>query len=437
MNPYLLYFMKSFLSLGIFYFIGFLVLKKQIDFRFNRYYLLFTTVFAVLISLLNSKELFPEGLQNSVAQLSVVQLGEILIGQSKATPVAFSGITWATVIRFFYFFGVLLTSLRFLWSLIRLYRLVQKSETKREGGIRYVFTKGNVPVFSFFNLIFINPKLFENPKVAVIIRHEKAHIRQMHSLDIIVLEIISIFQWFNPFIYLIKRDVKENHEFLADNVMAVSERSGNSYPELLFREASGMEFSPITHHFSYSLLKKRMIMMKNQKNQKRMTVKLLFTVIALSLTVLACNNSPQPALKTSTKVKKVDKKVKVARTTKMSTEQQKSVTLKVDTGKIFTTVENLPKFPGGTKGLMHYLSTTLKYPEQAKKAKTQGMVFVNFIVEKDGSISHVKVLRGIGNGCDEEAVRVVKNMPRWKPGTQRGKAVRTSFNIPIKFFLSN
>ena len=96
-------------------------------------------------------------------------------------------------------------------------------------------------------------------------------------------------------------------------------------------------------------------------------------------------------------------------------------------------VENMPEFPGGRKNLMNYLAKNIKYPEEALKAKIEGRVFVNFIVEKDGSISHVKVLRGIGHGCDKESVRVVENMPRWKPGEQKGQPVRLSFNLPIKF----
>ncbi len=102
---------------------------------------------------------------------------------------------------------------------------------------------------------------------------------------------------------------------------------------------------------------------------------------------------------------------------------------------IFTVVESMPSFPGGMGALMAYLAKNIKYPPLAKESGIQGKVFINFVVEPDGSISHVKVLRGIGGGCDEEAVRVVKNMPKWKPGMQRGKPVRVSFNLPVKFTL--
>ncbi len=102
---------------------------------------------------------------------------------------------------------------------------------------------------------------------------------------------------------------------------------------------------------------------------------------------------------------------------------------------IFTIVETMPSFPGGQEKLMHYLATNIKYPQIARESNVQGRVYISFVVEPDGSVSNVKVLRGIGAGCDEEAMRVVKAMPRWSPGKQRGKAVRVSYNLPVNFKL--
>lgn len=102
---------------------------------------------------------------------------------------------------------------------------------------------------------------------------------------------------------------------------------------------------------------------------------------------------------------------------------------------IFTVVEEQPAYPGGEEGRMRYLQESIKYPEEAKELGIQGRVFVTFVVEVDGSITDVRVLRGIGGGCDEEAVRVVKAMPKWVPGKQRGVPVRVQFNLPIKFTL--
>ena len=102
---------------------------------------------------------------------------------------------------------------------------------------------------------------------------------------------------------------------------------------------------------------------------------------------------------------------------------------------IFQIVEEMPAFPGGEQKLMEYVGKNIKYPQIARESGIQGRVFVGFVVEPDGSVSNVKLLRGIGGGCDEEAMRVIKNMPKWKPGKLQGKAVRTQFNLPIQFVL--
>ncbi len=102
---------------------------------------------------------------------------------------------------------------------------------------------------------------------------------------------------------------------------------------------------------------------------------------------------------------------------------------------IFQIVEEMPSFPGGEAKLMEYVGKNIKYPQIARETGIQGRVFVGFVVEPDGSISNVKLLRGIGGGCDEEAMRVIKSLPKWKPGKQRGKAVRVSYQIPVFFKL--
>ena len=107
----------------------------------------------------------------------------------------------------------------------------------------------------------------------------------------------------------------------------------------------------------------------------------------------------------------------------------------VEEQEIFTVVEEQPSFPGGEQARMKYLQKNIEYPQMALESGIEGTVFVTFVVEPDGSVTDVRILRGIGGGCDEEALRVVRNMPKWKPGKQRGKSVRVQFNMPIRFKL--
>lgn len=122
--------------------------------------------------------------------------------------------------------------------------------------------------------------------------------------------------------------------------------------------------------------------------------------------------------------------------TKTTTKTESNTAVNAIEEDVFVVVEEDPEFPGGMEALYRYLASNIKYPENAKKERIQGKVYVSFVIEKDGSVSNIKVLRDIGGGCGEEAVRVVKQMPKWKPGRQRGKRVRTQYNLPINFNLN-
>lgn len=102
---------------------------------------------------------------------------------------------------------------------------------------------------------------------------------------------------------------------------------------------------------------------------------------------------------------------------------------------IFIVVESMPQFPGGEEKLYEYLGNTMKYPQMAKESQISGTVYVTFVIEKNGSVTDARILRGIGGGCDEEALRVVRAMPKWSPGKQRGKPVRVQYNLPVRFIL--
>ncbi|NOR88111.1 MAG: TonB family protein [Bacteroidales bacterium] len=107
----------------------------------------------------------------------------------------------------------------------------------------------------------------------------------------------------------------------------------------------------------------------------------------------------------------------------------------IEEEQIFLVVEEMPSFPGGEQEMYRYIGKNIDYPRMAKESGISGRVFVTFVVEKNGSVTDVKILRGIGGGCDEEAVRVIKSMPTWKAGKQRGKPVRVQYRMPIKFTL--
>lgn len=172
-------------------------------------------------------------------------------------------------------------------------------------------------------------------------------------------------------------------------------------------------------------------MMNHQKWQKpaRNWFKMigLIPVILLFVFVQSCNND-----KKNTETTQIESATKSPETTQLPADEKEP---EQTDGDVFTVVETMPEFPGGQEAMLKFLVDNISYPEEAKLKKIQGRVFVSFIVEKDGKVGNVKILRGIGGGCDEEALRVVGLMPNWKPGEQRGQVVRVAFNLPIRFAL--
>jgi len=130
---------------------------------------------------------------------------------------------------------------------------------------------------------------------------------------------------------------------------------------------------------------------------------------------------------------KGDKNAEVSIDEPVGTSDQK---VTEDDNKIFTAVEQVPEFPGGLEAFSKYLSKNIRYPAVARENGTQGRVILSFVCERDGSLTDIKVARGIGDGCDEEAVRVIKNSPKWKPGIQNGRPVRVAYSVPISFTLA-
>ncbi|HSG68454.1 MAG TPA: energy transducer TonB, partial [Bacteroidales bacterium] len=205
------------------------------------------------------------------------------------------------------------------------------------------------------------------------------------------------------------------------------------YSALLFEQSTGIQINDLTNNFSKSLLKRRFVMMNKKRTTKVARLKLLVALpLALSL-LLVISFSPEvmaqekktipppPPKTTKTDAKPVEKVEPV----KIEKEEL-----------VYTVVEEMPQYPGGQKAMYAYLGENIKYPEEAKKKGISGTVFVTFVILDNGEVSNVSILRGVGYGCDEEALRVVKGMPKWTPGKQDGKPVNVSFNLPIKFNLA-
>ena len=308
--------------------------------------------------------------------------------------------------------------LRVFWQVVVVCRLAQRSERATLHGTAVCLLTGDYSPFSFFRWIFVNPDDKTPSQVQQILTHEQTHVAQWHSADALLSQLFVAAFWFNPVAWLMRLQVRNNLEYLADRSVINGGTDKKAYQYHLLAVAYRTNVATITNNFNVLPLKKRIKMMNKQTSNPLARFKyLLFVPLAVAL--LAMNSTAMRA--------NVQKKVvKTTKATKKTSANDK----------VYEVCEQMPTFPGGDAALMKYLSENVKYPALAIKAQEQGRVVVSFTVEKDGAISDVKVARSVTPSLDAEAVRVVKAMPKWTPGKQGGQLVRVRYNVPVSFKLN-
>lgn len=417
MNSFIEYWFQSSLILSLF-FIGYqLLLKNETGFSQNRSFLILGILVAAIIPGL------PLSFSVNQDAANAVWLQEVIIRPEGIVNSIASGMSSNDILLFIYLSGVFMFSVRLISQLLHILFLIKRFGIIKIGNDNMVLLTGDYAPFSILNMIFVNKDLLNTNSIDKVIAHERVHIRQYHSIDLLLVELLTIFQWFNPFIWLYKRVIKTNHEYLADRGVLEGGINKMSYQNLLLNQVFGMQINYLTNNFNHSTIKRRLTMMSTIKNSNKSVWKFLFllpvTIILAALITVTLSNP----------VSAQDKQAKA-----QAKESQEAQT---DEEPIFMVVEEMPTFQGGHEALSQYLSTHIKYPEEARANGVEGKCLVTFIIEKDGSISNVKLLRGFDDACDNEALRVVKSMPAWNPGKQRGKDVRVQFNMPIQFKLDN
>ncbi|MBK7213722.1 MAG: TonB family protein [Bacteroidales bacterium] len=446
----ILYLGKSLLLGALFFFSYQFLMRKESYLVLNRIYLLTAAVLTAILPLAGS--FVKEGIRlwNQPAEIMVINLPEVVISATKLVNQEQQQaiLNWAAI-------GYGLITLAMLGGLIlgiiRIYRFYRLSMNARKLNDNVYLVSETGSPFSFLGKIYISGAYEKHPGLPNIILHENAHIRQGHMMDLILLEVLSSIFWFNPFIFLFKRAMREVHEYLADREVIRQGVEPLSYQQLLFNEVSGSPEYIIANNFN--LLTKKRIIMLIKKSSRSAAVRIgvllpLIVSAALVLSLLqsgdalAQTTDPKPAQVAPAPPSQpavAEPQSKPAPPAPPAKTEKKNIKEATDDQDkpVFVVVENQPEYNGGQEAMMKYLVGAVKYPEEARKKGIQGPVYISFIVNEDGSISNVKCLRGIGGGCDEEAIRVVKGMPNWIPGTQKGKAVRVQFNLPIKFTLSN
>ena len=424
----MIYLLQVNLGIILFYALYKLICTRDTLFNSRRLILLLSLILPFIIPLIDIREWMET--RESLVMLTnfdySTTIPEIVVGTAGTEPgnQVFVISEW---IKNIYIAGILALSVRLIVQAISLYLIILRTPEKTVNGIRIKCMKDKSGPFSFFNWIFLNPDNVKEEEMSEILTHEIAHVRQRHSIDVIISELVNICCWINPFAWLMKREVRLNLEFLADRKVMDAGFATKSYQYHLLGLTYNRKYG-LSNNFNFSHLKQRIIMMNKKKTNGAGHIKYaLFAIPAFAL-LLAGNISCS-----SEATKNDDVKEKAA------TEKPEVVEIpaeKADTkDEVFMVVEQMPEFPGGMKELMTYLKDNIKYPKAAQDKKVQGRVIVQFVVEKDGTPTEFNVVRSVDTDLDAEALRVLGGMPKWKPGMQKGQAVRVKYTVPVSFKL--
>jgi len=445
MDETIRYLLMSGCSLACFYAVYWLFLRRDTTFRINRVYLLAATIISFVCPF------FPVHFQTTspLAPMAIL-LDPVIITPEEIRTSTINHIQWLEIVAVIYLTGVFIFTVRFLFQLVQLLLLIRRTGITRRHGMRMVIVDRGYSPFSFFHLLFIKSASMDHELLPAVIEHEKVHMRQWHSADLILMELTTIIQWFNPFAWMMQRSVKTVHEYLADEGVLRQGIGLGTYRRMIFNHSLGIQLNTITNHFNVSLIKSRIIMMTKSRSVKMAGLKaivalpVLFAVLFFfSSGVMTSLSAQEKTIKRENpdKVEAVEAQEKTAEKEKQAQvekAQEPKKSSKGQTKDIKKVADFPPEFPGGLEAMSHFLSQNIKYPKDAMDKKQEGKVFINFVVEKDGTLSNFKIIRGIGGSCDEEALRVAKSMPKWEPARMKnGKKVAVEMNLPIHFKLDS
>lgn len=585
MKTFLIYILESTVCIGVFYLLFRLLIRKETSFAVNRATLLTIVVASVIVPLVQLPqllqtpvhvELIPEfseskiQIQNLPGTKNTASY-EVQPTISEPSPTTNElMIPLETLLRYFYLAGLLVALLLFIRNIIQIFLLSRKATVQQMDGFRLLIVVREVPSFAFGRSVIISQTDYDAHGLAIL-AHEQAHIRLNHFVDLLLLELVRTIHWFNPAVYALIGDMKEIHEFQADEQTLHSGIDAKQYQLLIIQKGVGPRRFALANSFNHCQIKKRITMMNKQKTSKAWRWKVATFLPLLALLLMAFGNrnelpiekrTPSEKLNVhqsrlendvkhstseivpmtseknliqNTKKKKTETKVQTKEQTIQATEKTvkgkvvdanekplegasvvvtgktigtvtdkdgvfnlnlndsssivvsyvgfKSVKFIPDFEKlmnislkpenigiekvvvvaysiraqnkekltingtnsdgnsnkeskeIFTIVEQMPEFPGGSLALRKYIAQQIKYPAVAQENGIQGDVYVSFVISSYGVVSNVKIARSVDPALDNEAMRVIYTMPKWEPGFQQGKAVDVAYTLPITFIL--
>jgi TonB family protein len=384
-----------------------LLLRKERWFVANRFIILGMSVLSFVLPLLDFGTPRPT--------LGFLQLEAVLVSAQQSVAETPTGWNMASLLSALYIFGSTITAGLVSIQFLSMWRLIKKSQKEKIGNACLLYSDEVDSPGSFFNYIFWR-KSDTNVSDNWIMEHEKVHINEGHSFDILFMRMAQIICWFNPAWYLLQRELEASHEFRADEVVVQKFHDHTNYSKVLLSQAVNVNPSVLAHQFSkFKLLKRRIMMLNKTNTNKARIVKyfMLIPTLVLILGIHACTKDGGT----------VDAK-------------NQTEPLTQNDGEIFTVVEVMPEYPGGNAALMSFLGENIKYPENCKEDAIEGTVIISFVINEDGQVSDIEPLRSPDERLTHAAIQTVSKMEDWTPGKQDGKNVKVQYKLPIKYALN-
>ncbi len=442
-------------------------LKQETFYKWNRFYLLMASVLALVLPKLRF-----ERLNNVLNAKYVYHIPEVIVGTQsggETQAVLVSNSSSISYITVFYAIGFLVFLIFFIKKLYTIFSLIKSNPTEDKKDYKLIILQEEKSAFSFLNYIFINQAHLENEQLDII-NHELVHIRQKHSWDLLFFELLKLILWFNPLVYIYQKRIREVHEFLTDAVI-IQQVDKRTYFDLLLNEMFLTKNIAFTNSFYInSLIKKRILMATKDKSKRIRLAKylLVLPVVVMTLIYTSCNTENDYISSENSTTKTLDNGMKITETDEtitITTPEGKSLMFdKMNLNLIaptppppppfpsdakapvpFNLVEHVPVFPGCenaadkkkcfTESIHKLVRDNFKYPKEAKANGMQGRVYVQFMVEKDGTVGKIRT-RGPNDVLEAEAKRIISLLPKLEPAMHKGEVVRVPFSLPITFKLA-
>ncbi|MEM6841886.1 MAG: TonB family protein [Bacteroidota bacterium] len=498
MNTIVNYLLEVSVCWGVFYLFYHFLLTNQTTYQYNRFYLLVASLLGVVLPLL---EIPLGTTTSQVVNPSAIWLDPFLALDAPTAAKTTFQWRWDYFFGIIYGLGAAGVAGYYFQQFSSVVKAIRRSRPHllNSEDYRLLHTEGKFPTSSFFQfLLWDNTQALSASEARQMIAHEETHIRQKHSYDITYFTLLKIVFWFHPLVYLLERALVENHEFAADaGALQHPTADRRTYSRLLAKQSMASLQWTVVNHFYKSKTLKRIKMMEKNNNIRWYRYALIVPVVASLFLAFSCQPDTeeleQQAIAESyeevqaqigesgeqinTLIKKyyenqghfadevheerrklsnpesgslqelqltVFKKIASSgdyNNFKNLLERQESLHKKLmglpDADGVFTVVENQPEPTEGMRAFYKYVGDNMRYPTQARRMGIEGKVFVQFVVNEYGELTDFQALKGIGAGCDDEAIRVLQGAPAWNPGTTDGKPVPVRMVMPITFKLDD